>query len=122
MLRHEYVDHVAALCVAAAFGRDTRSDGPAVASVALAYANALADLRYPEAADAASDANRVRQIAMALSDSEPATAAELAALATRLGATAGRACGADRASPGWVCSRERWHDGPCAARPIPGVR
>jgi hypothetical protein len=104
MLRHEYADHVAALCTASIMGSTdapgTSADIRAALGVAVAVAEALADLRYPaeqnadKAADSAHaeslrrrDATRVRDIAMALHDSEPATAAELLALATRLGAT-----------------------------------
>jgi hypothetical protein len=92
MLRHEYADHVAALCATAMADR-LEQQGASVGEVNGAaaflsdFADAVARQRYPEAADAASDANRVRAIAMALSDSEPSTAAELLALATRLGAT-----------------------------------
>ena len=29
-------------------------------------------------------------------------------------------CGISKAPPGWWCSRDLFHEGPCAARPLPG--
>jgi hypothetical protein len=52
MLRHEYVDHVAALCMAQLATQLRGTIVPKMyadtARDALAYAEALADLRYPE--------------------------------------------------------------------------